>query len=56
MIHPFRRLQSWWWNKLHPEFDEPDTTTPEVIRDWIEKHRHLRECAGGCQCGEDLVQ
>lgn len=45
-----RRLESWWWNRSHPLWDEPDTTTPEVIADWVASHRHPAECAWGCQC------
>lgn len=44
-----RRLESWWWARSHPEFDEPETT-PEVIRDWVASHRHPAECAVGCRC------
>lgn len=52
MIHPFRRLESWWWSVSHPEWDEPerDETTPQLIRDWIASHRHPAECSVGCQC------
>lgn len=51
-LHPIRWAQSWWWNKLHPEWDEPprDETTPEVIAGWIGRHRHPDACRGGCQC------
>lgn len=52
MRHLYRRFQSWVWNLIHPEWDEPprDETTPQVIADWVAKHRHPPGCAGGCQC------
>lgn len=54
-----RRLESWWWSKSHPEWEEPDATTPAVIRDWIASHRHPAECAWGCRCkhgrGEEVT-
>lgn len=45
-----RRLESWWWNRSKPEFDEPDVTTPTVIAEWIAKSKHPPACKGGCQC------
>lgn len=53
-----RRIQSWWWNQLHPEFDEPepDVTTAQTIADWIAANKHPAECAGGCRCGEEVTR
>jgi len=39
---------------------ERDETTPQVIADWVGRHKHPRECAGGCRCerrwGHDAEQ
>ena len=50
--HPIRWLESWWWRKSHPlwEEPEPDETTVQVIADWIAANKHPAECAGGCRC------
>lgn len=29
---------------------ERDETTPQVIADWVGRHKHPRDCAGGCRC------
>lgn len=39
--------------RLHILSDEDQQTAEEharVIAEWIAKHRHPPECAGGCQC------
>ena len=48
-----RRLQSWWWNRIHPNWDlEPDedTVTPAAMRQWVAGLRHPKACDSGCQC------
>lgn len=56
-MRPIRRLQSWWWNRLHPEFDEPDfdEVSDAARRQWIASSKHPASCKAGCQCKpEDL--
>lgn len=51
-MRPLRRLQSWWWNRLHPEFDEPDydEVSHAARLQFVAGSRHPKECDSGCQC------
>lgn len=46
------RLQSWWWNRLQPEWDLPDDlddVSPAAFRQWVAGHKHPEQCNRGCQ-------
>lgn len=46
-----RRLESWWWNRIHV-WDEPprDETTPQAFAEFVAKRKHPDACRGGCRC------
>lgn len=45
-----RRLESWWWNRIHSEFDEPDVTTSQAFAAFVANSKHPDACKHGCQC------